>query len=36
MDDSPLIPSGFFSEEDDVTAAAFRINGKCYVVCMSI
>ena len=28
----PLIPAGFFLEEDEVAAAVLRIDGKCYVV----
>ena len=36
MDDGPLIPAGFFLEEDEVAAAVLRIDGKCYVVYISI
>ena len=32
----PLIPAGFFLEEDEVAAAVLHIDGKCYVVCISI
>ena len=36
MDDGPLIPAEFPLEEDEVAAAVLRIDGKCYVVFISI